>query len=78
MTARSLSSHFMVEAGRARIAAPGAKANGHDPVSSIAPFVNHAMRVYRVGTDEIAAELLMMEADAWNARARTDEHRGRK
>lgn len=74
----TLASHIMVEAGRARLAAATAKANGHDPVSSIAPFVNHAMRFYRLGTDAIAAELSMLEADVWNARARTDEHRGRK
>lgn len=74
----ALASYIMVEAGRARIAAASAKANGHDPVSSIAPFVSHAMRFYRLGTDAIAAELAMSEADVWNARARTDEHRGRK
>lgn len=74
----ALASHIMVEAGRSRLAAANAKANGHDPVSSIAPFVNHAMRFYRLGTDAIAAELAMSEADAWNARARTDDQRGRK
>lgn len=78
MTSQSLASHFMVEAGRARLSASAAKANGYDPVEAIAPFVNHAMRVYGRGTDAIAAELAMFEADVWNARARTDDYRGRK
>lgn len=77
MTVRALTSHFMIEAARARLAASNAAANGFDPAASIAPFVNHAMRFYGRDTAEIAIELGMTEADVWNARARTDDHRGR-
>lgn len=78
MTTRPLSSHLMVDACRARLAAANAVAAGADKTLAIAAFVNHAFSVYGRGTDEIAADLCMFEADVWNARARTDEYRGQR
>lgn len=72
-----LASRIMVDAGRARLAAEAAKANGRDPISSIAPFVSYAMRIYGLSSDAIATELGVKEADVWNARARMDAHRRR-
>lgn len=73
----ALASHLMVEAGRARAAAEVAKANGHDPIAAIAPFVNYAMTRCGRDTGSIASDLLLTEAEVWNARARMDAYRRR-
>jgi hypothetical protein len=69
---------FPADAGRARIKLQYAKAVGEDHIAPIAGFVTRAIVHYKKTTGEIAASLMVTEADAYNARARTDNMRGRK